>query len=106
MWAKDVKIMFEVRKNIAESLKITAEKFAFGETTCARPIASKLAWRSLNRGLGGFNIFDTSFLPIHYIIYNGGGGCAAEVGKARLRPLNGARTRFSHVIINECITRY
>lgn len=54
--------MFEGRKNIAESLKITAEKFAFGETTRARPIASELAWRSLNCGLGGFDIFATSFL--------------------------------------------
>ena len=49
-------------KKFAESLKITAGKFAFGETTRARPIASKLAWRSLNRGLGGFDIFATHSL--------------------------------------------
>ena len=86
--------MFEEVKNIAERTKITAEKFAFGETTRARPIANEFAWRSLNCGLGGFDIFATSFL---YIInkYNDGGGCAAGVGMARLRPLDGARTRLA-----------
>ena len=44
--------MFGEVKKIENSAKITAEKFAFGETTHARPIASELAWRSLNRGLG------------------------------------------------------
>ena len=34
-------------------------KSAFGEPTHARPIASELAWRSLNRGLGHSNIFAT-----------------------------------------------
>ena len=36
-----------------------AETFAFGEPTHARPIASELAWRSLNRGLGHSNNFAT-----------------------------------------------
>ena len=41
-------------------------KSAFGEPTHARPIASKLAWRSLNRGLGHSNNFATlSLLPLH-----------------------------------------
>ena len=51
--------MRERRKKIAESAKITAGKFAFGETTHARPIASELAWRSLNRGLFISNNFAT-----------------------------------------------
>ena len=55
--------MFEEVKKIENSAKITAERFAFGETTHARPITSELVWRSLNRGLGGLDIFATSFLP-------------------------------------------
>jgi hypothetical protein len=58
-----VNVMLLDVKQIAESTKITAERFAFGETTHARPIASELAWRSLNRGLGSLDISATSFLP-------------------------------------------
>ena len=38
--------------NIVNAAKRMAELFAFGEPTHARPIASELAWRSLNRDLG------------------------------------------------------
>ena len=35
-----------------DAVQKMTETFAFGEPTHARPIASKRAWRSLNRGLG------------------------------------------------------
>jgi hypothetical protein len=38
--------------NYVNAEQKVAQKFAFGEPTHARPIASELAWRSLNRGLG------------------------------------------------------
>ena len=37
---------------IVNGAKRMADFPAFGEPTHARPIASELAWRSLNRGLG------------------------------------------------------
>jgi hypothetical protein len=44
---------------IVNGEKRMAEFPAFGEPTHARPIASELAWRSLNRGLGHSNNFAT-----------------------------------------------
>lgn len=54
--------MKRVTINNAEGAKITAEMFAFGETTHARPIAIEFAWHSLNRGLGGLDIFATYYI--------------------------------------------
>jgi hypothetical protein len=40
------------RQSRAKREKIMTDLLAFGEPTHARPIASKLSWHSLNRGLG------------------------------------------------------
>ena len=83
---------------IVNGPKRMADFPAFGEPTHARPIASELAWRSLNRGLGHSKDLITLSLSLRYsptIAYTLLSCAGTRVNiRLSLHPCKGSRSVF------------